>query len=179
MYDRCVTTLARRLRRIVHLVLALSIVVAALAFLPGERVYEETNGCFGQALASLGTTEHLHPDCTPAYRLDRTEPAGGAMVILLVAAIALGAGIVYRRPTRWTAWLWVVWSVAATIGMFMMSFELRLFEHVETLWAAHVLRFALGMIGVLVVIATPVVATFTRERATGSLPSATDRSRNP
>ncbi len=49
-YTRCV--LARRMRRIVHLVLALCAVIAAVAMLPGRRVYSDTNNCLGYAACS-------------------------------------------------------------------------------------------------------------------------------
>jgi hypothetical protein len=37
--------LARRLRRIVHLVLAVCVVVLIVAMLPGRRVYTDANNC--------------------------------------------------------------------------------------------------------------------------------------
>src|SRR5690348_1057063 len=129
MYHRCVE---RRLRRIVHLVLGLSVVVVALAFLPGRRVYADANNCIGNALASFGMMEHHHEECAPSYtELVATRPAGGSFALVFVAAVAIGAGIVYRRPERWTAWLWAIWTVAAGIGAWLMtSFDLNLFDHV-------------------------------------------------
>jgi hypothetical protein len=170
--------LARRLRRIVHLVLALCVVVVIVAMLPGQRVYSDANNCFGYALASFGNTEHHQIDCTPSYtKLERTDPAGGWPAIGLVVAIAIGAGVLHRRPRRSTAVLFSLWCLLSAAGVFAMTFQLDLFDHVETLWPEAVLGFAFGMIGVLV-LAAPIVAFITREKPSDSLPVATGSTGN-
>jgi hypothetical protein len=172
--------LERRLRRVVHLVLALCAVVVVVAKLPGRHVYADANNCFGSALASLGTTEHHHDECTPSYtRLLRTEEAGGWAAIVFAVAVALGAGIVHRKPTRAKAVAWIVWTALAGVGAAVMSFELNFFDHVVTLWPTHVLAFALGMLLVFVLIAVPIIAIATRERVSDSSAIARSRSRNP
>lgn len=182
MYDRCVDRprLARRLRRVVHLVLALCVILVVVANLPGRRIYADANNCFGNGLASLGMTESHHFECTPSYtKLARTEPAGGWAAILLALAIALGAGIVHHRPRRITAIAWVVWTVLAAAGTAAMSFHLSLFDHIVTLWPGHVLAFAVGMLFVLVLLATPIIVIATRERPSDSTAIARNRSRSP
>jgi hypothetical protein len=165
--------LARRLRRIVHLVLASCLVVAVLAMLPGRRVYGDANNCLGYALASLGTTEHHDVACTPSFtRLERTEPAGGWPALGTALAIAIGAALLYSRPDRKIALLFWAWSALSGASIVALSFQLDLFTHVELLWPEHVLGFALGMLAILV-FAAPIVALVTREPATGSLPVAT------
>lgn len=151
-----------------------------MAKLPGRRIYADANNCFGYGLASLGMTEHHHVECTPSYtELRGTEEAGGWYAILFAGAVALGAGIVHRKPTRATAFAWVVWTALAAAGAFVLSFELNLFDHVVNLWPTHVLAFAFGMVLVLVLIAAPIIVIATRERATGSSAIARRRSRSP
>lgn len=172
--------LERRLRRIAHLVLALCVIVVAVAKLPGRRVYADANDCFANAVASLVTTEHHHEHCTPSYtKLERTEQAGGWAAIVFAVAVALGAGILHRRPTRATAIAWVVWTGLAGVGAAVMSFQLSLFDHVVSLWPTHVLAFALGMLLVFVLLATPVIVIATRERVSDSSAIARSRSRSP
>lgn len=168
--------LARRLRRIIHLVLALGLVAAVIGFFPGERIYDDANNCFGQALASLGVTEHHHDDCTPAYtKLVATQGAGDWPVLGFVLAVALGGAIVYRKPRRSYALAWTIWTGLMAVALIFVMFDLHVFEHVVILWPTHVVQFAIGMLLVLVMIATPVIALVTREPS-GSLPTATGRS---
>jgi hypothetical protein len=164
--------LARRLRRIVHLVLGLCVVIVVVAMLPGRRVYSDANHCLGYALASFGNTEHHQVDCTPSYTtLERTEPAGGWPAIGTALAIAIGAAILYRKPERRIAMLFWLWSALSCASIIALTFQLDLFEHVELLWPAHVIGFALGMLAILV-FAAPVVALVTREKPSDSLPVA-------
>ncbi|MEO6774824.1 MAG: hypothetical protein ABI467_17750 [Kofleriaceae bacterium] len=167
--------LARRLRRIVHLVLALGVVLVAITFLPGRRVYDDANNCLGRAFAGFATTEHRHDDCSPSYtELKATEPAGGWPLVGFAIVVAIGAGLVHRRPRRRYAWAWVASTALAAVALFVTTFELHFFEYVETLWPAAVLDIALGTILVLVLLAAPAAALLSRERA-GGLPPA-DRS---
>lgn len=175
MYHRCVE---RRLRRVVHLVLGLCAIVVVVAKLPGRRVYADANNCAGYGLATLGMTEHRHHECTPSYtKLVRTEPAGGWAAIVFAVAVALGAGIVHRKPTRAKSIAWLVWTVLAAAGTAAMSFDLSFFDDVVLLWPTHVLRFAVGMLLVLTVLATPIIVI--ASRATDSSAIARSRSRNP
>lgn len=180
MYHRCVERpgLERRLRRVVHLVLGLCVILVVVAKLPGRRVYTDANGCPG--FETLAMTEHRDVECTPSYtKLVRTEPAGGWAAIVLAVAVALGAGIVHLKPTRATAIAWVVWTVLAATGTAAMSFELSFLDDAVLLWPTYVLRFAAGMLLVLTVLATPIIVIATRERATGSSAIARRRSRSP
>jgi hypothetical protein len=97
----------------------------------------------------------------------------------LAVAIALGAGIVYRKPTRAKAILWVVWTALAAAGTAAMSFELSFFDDVVLLWPTYVLRFSAGMLLVFVLIATPIVVIASRARASDSSAVARRRSRSP
>ncbi|MBV8756264.1 MAG: hypothetical protein JO257_03245, partial [Deltaproteobacteria bacterium] len=122
--------LARRLRRIVHLVLALCAVIVVLAMLPGRRVYSDANNCFGNGLASLGMTESREHHCEPSYtKLERTEPAGGWPAIVIACAVALAAGILYRKPKRSTALLFWLWSALTTGIAFALTIDFDFFDH--------------------------------------------------
>jgi hypothetical protein len=168
--------LARRLRRIVHLVLALGLVAAVLGFFPGSRVYDDANNCFGRALASLGMTEPRHDDCTASYtKLKAIQPAGGWPVVGFVLAVALGGAIVHRKPRRAYAFAWTIWTGLIAVALIFVMFDLHIFEHVVILWPTRVVQFAIGTLLVLVMLATPLVALVTREPR-DSLPTATDRS---
>ena len=156
--------------------LAIGLVAAVIGLFPGTRVYDDANDCFGRALAGLATTEHHHDDCTPAYTvLKATQPAGGWPVVGFVLAVALGGAIVYRKPRRAYAFAWTIWSGLSAVALIFVMFDFHLFEHVVILWPTYVTQFAIGMLLVLVMVATPLVAVLTREPR-DSLPVATDRS---
>jgi hypothetical protein len=172
--------LERRLRGVVHLVLALCMVIAFVAKLSGWRIYVDSNNCVGNGLEGLANTESRPHHCTPSYdRLDHTDEAGGWAAIVFVIAVAIGGGIVYLKPTRATAITWVVWTVLAASGAAAMSVHLNLFDDAVELWPSHVLVFAAGVMLVLIVIATPIILIATRETPTGSSAIARRRSRNP
>ena len=156
--------------------LALCVVVLIFAKLPGRRIYDDANNCFGNGLAELANTESHGGHCTPSYtKLRATEAAGGWRAIFFAVAVALGAGIVHRRPTRANAVGWAIWTVLAGAAVAGLLIDLDFFGDVEVLlWTAHVLTFALGTIFVLVLIATPIVTFATRERPSDSLPAARD-----
>lgn len=164
--------LTRRLRRLTEIALVLSAVLAVAAKLPGRRVYDDANDCFGAALGSFASTEHSSYVCVPSYtKLVGTEDAGGWPMVLLAVAVALGAAILHRFPGRANALAYWVWCGLAGTGVAFMSFDLDLFSHVEILWPERVLGFALGMLAILV-FATPIVAALTREKPSDSLPVA-------
>ena len=164
--------LTRRLRRLTEIALALTVVLVVVAKLPGRRVYDDANNCFGFVMGSMASTEHTTFTCTPSYtKLVGTEEAGGWAVVILAAAVALGAAILHRFPGRANAVAFWVWSGLAGTGVAFMTFDLDLFSHVEILWPEHVLGFALGMLAVVVFV-TPVVAAVTREKPSDSLPVA-------
>lgn len=156
-----------------HLVLPVCLVIAVVAMLPGRRIYSDTNHCFGNGLASLASTEHHGDSCTPSYTtLERTEPAGGWPAVALAIAIAIGAAILYRKPRRSFAVVFWLWSTLPAVGLVAMTFDLDFFDRVVVLWPEHVLGFAGGMLGVLV-IAAPILAFLTRDPPSDSLPVAT------
>ena len=164
--------LTRRLRRLTEIALALSVVLVVVAKLPGRRVYDDANDCFGAALGSFATTEHSSYVCVPSYtKLVGTEDAGGWPVVLLAVAVALGAAILHRFPGRANALAYWVWCGLAGTGVAFMTFDLDLFSHVEILWPERVLGFALGMLAILVFV-TPFIAAVTREKPSDSLPVA-------
>lgn len=70
--------LAARLRRLIVAIAVLGLVLVVVGLLPGQEVYDDSNNCFGTALASLGHTEHHHAACTSSYtQLRETRIAGG------------------------------------------------------------------------------------------------------
>lgn len=148
--DELATPLARRLRRIVHLVLPIGLVVAIVGQLPAYRMY------FGDAF--LGT-----------------QTAGGGWLILFLGIALAPAAIVYRDPRRRWAWVWAGWTLPSGFMVAGVSFGMSLFEHPVPLWPAQVVRFGVGTILVLVVIAAPIVALVSRgtdEPARTRLPEA-------
>ena len=156
--------------------LALGVVAAVIGFFPGSRVYDDANNCFGQAIASLGMTEHHTSDCTASWtKLVEVQPAGGWPVLGFVLAVALGAAIVYRKPRRAYAFAWTLWTGLMAVALIVVMFDFHIFEHVVILWPTHVVELSLGMLLVLVMIGAPLVALVTREPS-GSLPTARDRS---
>jgi len=173
-YNRCVDRprLTRRLRRLTEIALALSVVLAAMAKLPGHRVYDDANDCFGAAMGSLASTEHSSYVCVPSYtKLVGTEDAGGWPIVLLAVAVALGAAILHRFPGRTNAVAYWVWCGLAGTGAVFMSLDFDLFSHIEILWPERVLGFALGMLAIVVLV-TPFIAAVTREKPSDSLPVA-------
>jgi hypothetical protein len=160
------------LRRLTEIALVLAGVLGVVAKLPGRRVYDDANDCFGAALGSFASTEHASYVCVPSYtKLVGTEDAGGWPLVLLAVAVALGAAILHRFPGRTNALAYWVWCGLAGTGVAVMTFDLDLFNHVEILWPERVLGFALGMLAIIVFV-TPIVAAVTREQASDSLPVA-------
>ena len=152
--------------------LALCAVVVIVAMLPGRHVYSDANNCFGIGIASLGMTESHGGHCEPSYtKLERTEPAGGWPAIVIACAVALAAGILYRKPKRSVAVLFWLWCGLTTGLAIALTIDFDFFDHVVTLWPEKLLAFAFGTIGVLV-FAAPIVAFATREKPGDSLPVA-------
>lgn len=144
------TPLARRLRRIVQLVVPTAIVSAVAGLLPGYQMYFD------------GT--YLH-----------TETAGGGWLILFLALALAPAAVVYRDPRRRWAWLWAGWTFPSLTLSVMVSFGFRIFERSVPLWPAQVVRFGVCMIFVLVMLAVPLIALVSRgadEAAPSPLPRA-------
>ena len=156
--------------------LALCAVIVIVAMLPGRRVYADASNCAGEGLARLANTEARGGSCTPSYtKIKRTDAAGGWLAIVLAVSVALGASIVHGRPGRANAIGWAVWTALVSVVIVLRSIDfLDFFEHVDILWTSHVLAFAAGMMLVLVLLAVPIVVIATRERASDSLPAATD-----
>ena len=145
-------------------------ITVILAVLPGRHVYADANNCF----AGLGTRSPTDP-ARPATRTSyapRLRAAGST--IPFAVSVALGAGVVHRKPRRATAIGWAVWTALASIVIVLRSIDfLDFFDPVQLTWASHALAFAAGMMLVLVLLAIPIVIAFTREDPTGSLPVAT------
>lgn len=156
--------------------LILGVVAAVIGLFPGERIYDDANNCWVRGQESLGTTGHYDDNCTPSYtKLRETHPAGGWPVLGFVLAVAIGAAIVYRTPRRAHAFAWTIWSGLSAVALIFVMFDFHSFDNVVILWPTYVTEFSIGMLLVLVMGATPLVAVFTREPR-DSLPVATDRS---
>ena len=156
----------------------LSAVLAVMSKVPGRRVFDDANDCFGAALGSFASTEHSSYVCVPSYtKLVGTEDAGGWPGVLFAVAVALGAAILHRFPGRANALAYWVWCGLAGSGAAFMSFDLDLFSHVEILWPERVLGFTGGMLAIIVFV-TPFVAAVTREKPSDSLPVARDSTGN-
>lgn len=165
----------RRFRRIVQLCVVLAILACIAGMLPGSRAYEDANNCAGEALGSLGLTEHHHIDCTPSYtHLVAEEPAGGFRLVLALAVFLIPGLVGYRKPRGVYAVVWPLWFIGEACAIFAMSFELRLFQHVVVLWPLHAVEILVGTILVLACIGAPIAALVSRP--SDSLPRATDRS---
>lgn len=152
--EELATPLARRLRRIVHLVAPIAVVVAIVGQLPAYNMY------FSDTF--LGT-----------------RTAGGGWLILFLGLALAPAAIVYRDPRRRWAWIWAAWTVPSGFLVLAVSFGISLFQHAVPLWPAQVVRFGVGIILVLLVIAVPIIALLSRgsdDAAPTHLPRARIRS---
>lgn len=170
------SSLERRLTRIVQIVALLGALACVVGLLPGERVYEDSNNCFGRALGSVFVMEHgshHHDECQPAYdRLVATRPAGGWPLIACVAAILAFGYLVYRYPGRLLAWLWPLWTVGALFGYLVLTFRLDLFDHVEILWPMSVVGTLGGALLLLIFPIGPIVALVSDRRRPSDPPTA-------
>ena len=156
------SSLERRLTRIVQIAAVLGALACMIGLLPGERVYEDSSHCFGRGLGSLFVMEHgsSHQEpCEPTYdRLVETRAAGGGALIACVAMI-LGFGyVLYRDPRRLWAWLWPLWTLGILWAYLVLTFKLDLFEHVEILWPTHVVGTLGGALVFLIFPIAPIVA---------------------
>ena len=151
----------RRLRRIVRVVALLGIAGALFGLLPGERVYDDANNCFGHAIGSFfGYGER----CQSSYtKLVTTRLAGGLPLVLFVGATLLYGWILVNNPRRWVALAWLVWTAVGLVIVFAATFELDLFMHTVTLWPMHVTFTLIGAMLVLIFPIAPIVA-FTSKR---------------
>ena len=154
--------LARRLRRVVRLACVVGALALALGFLPGERIYEDSNNCFGNAVAGMFMTEH-GPSCTPAYdKLVETRLAGGLPLAIALVLLMLPGYFVYRGPSRSLAIMWSLWTLIVGVLYLMFTFDLVLFDRAVILWPERAVATLAGTLGVLVVVVAPLVAAFTR-----------------
>jgi hypothetical protein len=155
--------LTRRLRRVVHLAVITAAIASVCAFLPGSRVYSDSNDCMGEALGSLASTETRHHQCTPRYdHLKAARPAGGApLAIGLVMLLAPGM-LVWANPRKRNAVVWAVWTVPV-LGVTALAalFHMDLFDHTVVLWPEHVVGWCLGVLLTLLSIGLPVIALVT------------------
>lgn len=147
--DELAAPLARRLRRIVHLVVAIAILIAVVALLPGERVYAGDTFLY-------------------------VRSAGGPLLTVALALLLVPGVLVYRDPRKRWAWLWFAWALPASLFVLILVVGFHLLAHGEDLWPLVVARFgALTMI-VLLLVGLPLIALGTRERP--ELPEARLRS---
>jgi hypothetical protein len=154
----------------------------AVGMLPGVKIYEDTNDCFGRALGSLFSAHGGRGStCEPHYVYVRTDKACGFEAVLVFSAVALGALAVRRWPRLLVAWLWPVVSFAAVAITFVLTFELDLFstEHEVALWPAYVvgaLAVLVALILAALVAVVPIVAGLRwrarRRAARDALPEA-------
>ena len=131
--------LARRLRRIVQLVVPIAVVCAVLGFLPGERVY-------------AGNT-FLHE-----------RSAGGPYLVAFLGLMLLPSILVYRDPRKRWAWLWFAWTLPSSLLVLVTVLGLHIFTRGVALWPMVVVRLGVMVILVLLVLGLPLIAIATRER---------------
>ena len=151
------TDLERRVRRIVLAVFVLGVLACGFGTLPGTRVYDDVNNCFGKGIGSLFLPGHN--ECTTSYtKLVAERPAGGAPLIYAMAFV-LGYGVLlWLFPRRWVAVGWPVIALGAGLGFFAGTFELDLLGETVTLWPSTVTNVLLGTDLVLIFLVTPIVA---------------------
>ncbi len=154
--------LARRLRRVVRLACVVGALALAIGLLPGERLYQDSNNCFGNAVVGMFMTEDA-PACTPAYdKLVETRLAGGLPLAIALVLVLLPGYFVYRGPRRSLAITWSLWTLSVGVLYLMFTFDLVLFDKAEVLWPQHAVGMLAGTLAVLVVVIAPLVAAFTR-----------------
>ena len=154
--EELATPVARRLRRIVHLVVPIAAVTGTVGLLPGYRMYFDDT--------------FLHE-----------QTAGGGWLILFLALALAPAAIVHRDPRRRWAWIWAAWTLPSGFLVMAVSFGFSIFQRAVPLWPAHVVRFGVGTILVLLVFAVPIIALGSRgsdEPEPSRLPQARLRSRS-
>jgi hypothetical protein len=164
-YDGESPKLATRLRRIAHLVVAIGLVVMAVGFLPGERVYSDSNNCFGRAVVGF---EHPSSECTSRYdQLDETRLAGGVPLVLYIVSALAPAILIQAEPRRRRGWHWLLWSLLTGVGglavLFLLTFHLDLFAHTVQLWPQTIVIAGTLAIMALLLLALPLVLLLTRD----------------
>ncbi len=161
--------LERRVRRLQLVACALALALAVLGFFPGERVYDDSNNCFGNAFGSLFTVEHHRADdCTPRYeQLVATRDAGGTSLLAGLAIALVPLLVAVPRPTRRRAWIWFAatpFAFAAGIAaMLAIDFRLDLFSHVEVLWPEHAIGAGAALLAIISTLVLPIVLLVTRK----------------
>lgn len=128
---------------------ALSVVVAVCARLPGYRTYRDRNGCADKAWGDLFTMEHDgDAPCEPDWLDTGTQPAADWIVfVVLVPMIAIGLALA-RRPSPGWASLWSGVTLGGTFALFIATFSLD-FDfggpRVVELAPATVIEWAVGL----------------------------------
>ena len=139
--------LARRLRRVVRLVIPLAIIAGVFGLFYGQRVYA----------GSLFLYERR---------------AGGGFLIAFLALMLVPGVIVYRDPRKRWAWLWLVWCLPTAILVLVAMMGFHLFTRGEDMWPLVIVRWVVLMILALLVAGLPLIALITREREPATLPEA-------
>ena len=167
--------LAARLRRLIVALTVLAVVLLGIGLLPGERVYDDANNCFGHVFGALASTEHQQSACESSYtQLRETRLAGGVPLAVYLIIVVAPGWLVYRTPRARPAWWWFAWSIigavlSACLG-FYLEFNLDLFSRTVILWPTRVVEAGIAVIEVALLLGLPLVVVRSRTR-----PVATER----
>jgi hypothetical protein len=147
--------LARGLKLIALLVIAMCAIAMVVGLFPGKHVYRDANDCFGEALGRLfsahggggGST------CAPDYVFVRRELAGGWQLMLALAPVVLGGLAVWRWPRIFVAALWpVIAFVLLVISIAIaLDFEIFSLEHTVLLWPSYVVTALVTLVTLILV----------------------------
>lgn len=159
--------LAARLRRLIIGLTVLAVVLLGIGLLPGERVYDDANNCFGHVFGALGNTEHQPSACESSYtRLSEIRLAGGLPLAIYLVVVVGPGWLIYRRPGARRAWWWFAWSIvgavlSACLG-FYLEFHLDLFSRTVILWPTRVVEVGVATIQLALLLGLPI--TIARSR---------------
>jgi hypothetical protein len=159
--------LAARLRRLIIGLTVLAVVLLGIGLLPGERVYDDANNCFGRVFGALGNTEHQQSACESSYtRLSETRLAGGLPLAIYLVVVVGPGWLVYRKPRARPAWWWFAWSIVGAVLSaclaFYLEFHLDLFSRTVILWPTRVVEVGIATIQGALLLALPLIIVRSR-----------------
>lgn len=159
--------LAARLRRLIIGLTVLAVLLLGIGLLPGERVYDDANNCFGRVFGALGNTEHQPSACESSYtRLSETRLAGGLPLAIYLVVVVGPGWLVYRTPRARSAWWWFAWSIVGAVLSaclaFYLEFHLDLFSHTVILWPRRVVEASVATVQLSLLLALPIIIARSR-----------------